>query len=118
MVSQGRVPVLFCIYRDEFFDILAKKDIGCHIGTRYFGMVAYADDNVLLCPSVTSLKIILDLCHDFAIRNNIKLSSTKSNCIWFSRNKQIHQLYLTECNYLVMSNMSPWAHYHLYLQKL
>ena len=70
------------------FDILAKKDIRCYIGTPYFGIAAYADDIVLLYPYVTALKIMLDIYHDYNIRHNIKLFPAKSNCNWFGRNKK------------------------------
>ncbi len=53
-VRQGGVasPVLFTIYMDELTTRLEKSGIGCFIGHQYYGCISYADDLVLLCPSV------------------------------------------------------------------
>ena len=91
-VKQGGVlsPVLFCIYIDELFDMLAKTGVGCHIGMRYFGMVAYADDIVLLCPSVAALQVLLETCQKFAAGHDVKFSPAKSVCIRFGHNNNIN----------------------------
>ena len=71
-----------------------------HNDTRYFGMIAYADDIVLLYPFVTALKIMLDICHDFAIRHDIEFSPANVTALGLVKMKNsIHQLHLTECSY-------------------
>ena len=57
-VNQGGIisPVLFCIYMDNLLMELQKQGIGCYIGCNYLGVLAYADDIILLCPSVNGTK--------------------------------------------------------------
>ena len=49
-VKQGGVlsPLLFCIYIDGLLQRLSSSRIGCNFGTIYIGVLAYADDIVLL----------------------------------------------------------------------
>ena len=49
-VRQGAVlsPVLFCIYFDELINELQTAKYGCYIGFCFVGVLAYADDLVLL----------------------------------------------------------------------
>ena len=44
-VKQGAVlsPRLFCVYIDELFDILRKKQTGCWVNDKFIGIVGFAD---------------------------------------------------------------------------
>ena len=52
-VKQGGVlsPVLFCVYIDGLLISLHRAGLGCHIGHMFVGVLAYADDLVLLAPT-------------------------------------------------------------------
>jgi len=52
-VRQGAVlsPVLFCIYFDELIHALESAKYGCYMGLCFVGVLAYADELVLLAPS-------------------------------------------------------------------
>ena len=65
-VKQGGVlsPILFCIYVDTLFQLIKTKGIGCHIGSHFCGAFGYADDIILLSPSVSGLQSMLDSCND------------------------------------------------------
>ena len=58
--------------------------VGCYIGHLYFGCVAYADDIVLLTPSLVALGIMLDCCSQYADCNNTLFSPAKCHCIHFN----------------------------------
>ena len=45
---------------------LKNNDIGCHVGSHCCGAFGYADDIMLLSPSVSGLQNMLDCCSEFA----------------------------------------------------
>ena len=49
-VKQGKVlsPILFAIYTDGLLKRLEETGVGCHMGSRFTGALAYADDITLL----------------------------------------------------------------------
>ena len=59
-VKQGAVlsPVLFTAYFDKLFERLRASGIGCHVGKMYAGAFGYANDVVLLAPSLDALSVI------------------------------------------------------------
>ena len=57
---------------------------GFYVGHSYFGCVAYADDKVLLAPSLVALRTMPDCCSQYAEHNNILFSPTKCYCINFN----------------------------------
>ena len=60
---------------------IKSAGIGCHIASMFFGCLLYADDIVLLSPSVSGLQSMLDNCdktaHDLSLQFNIH----KSHCM-------------------------------------
>ena len=56
---------------------------GCQFGMQYIGVLTYADDIVLLCPSVRGLNRMLNVCHDFAVQHNLSFNAGKSFGIAF-----------------------------------
>ena len=67
-VKQGGVlsPLLFNIYIDVLLKRLEENHVGCHVGKKFVGCIAYADDIVLLSPSVSSLSFMLRVCEKFS----------------------------------------------------
>jgi hypothetical protein len=54
------------------------------VGSLYYGSIAYADDMVLLAPSLYALRVMLNCCTQFAANNNILFNPTKSHCLHFN----------------------------------
>ena len=52
--KQGGIisPMLFSCYIDKLFSQLEHSGLGCHVGASYAGAFAYADDIVLVAPSL------------------------------------------------------------------
>ena len=43
----------------------------------------YADDICLMAPSAVALQKLINICHDFSIKNNLSFNSTMSFCMVF-----------------------------------
>jgi hypothetical protein len=85
-VKQGGIlsPILFCIYMDDLLCELEKNGIGCHVGNMYSGTFMYADDIILLCPSVSGMQNMLITCHKYASDFDIIFNAGKCKLIMFS----------------------------------
>ena len=90
-VKQGGIlsPLLFNIYIDVLLQRLQKCGVGCHIGNKFVGALAYADDILLLCPSVGALKKLLDICEQFSTEYNILFNASKSKFLAFGYDSEI-----------------------------
>ena len=55
-VKQGGVlsPVLFTVYMGELLVRLGKSRCGCYIGNIFCGALSYADDVIILAPTMSS----------------------------------------------------------------
>ena len=67
----------------SFSDKLKKKGIGCSIDHIFTGALGYADDIILICPSVTAMKEMLKICEDYANDYNILFNGKKSKYLIF-----------------------------------
>jgi hypothetical protein len=85
-VKQGGVasPILFSLYIDSLLGDLKQLGLGCHIGKRFYGAVAYADDIALLAPSIRALTCMLNVCVQYAMSHDIVFNAAKSACVTFS----------------------------------
>jgi len=70
-VRQGGILslFLFSIYVDELVYLLSISGHGCHVGTVFYGCIMYADDLILLSPSLRSLQFTADICSDYAVKH-------------------------------------------------
>ena len=68
-VKQGAVlsAILFCVYIDELITKLRRNKTGCWIDGNFVGIIVYADDIVLLSPTLGGLQEMIDICSDYAI---------------------------------------------------
>ena len=88
-VKQGGVlsPLLFNIYFDVLLQNLRDSNVGCYIGNTFTGALAYADDVLLLCPTIGALRKLLSVCETFSVKYNILFNATKSKLITFGNNR-------------------------------
>ena len=110
-VKQGAVlsAVLYCVYTNGLFEKLRKLRIGCRVNQTYVGVVGYADDLLLLSPSIDGLQEMLKVCEQYAESHNLKFSTnsnpqkSKTKCMAFMK-KDRDLRGLTLCN-----NTLPWV---------
>ena len=74
---------------------LENSKIGCHCGNKYVGCISYADDLILLAPTVSALKDMVKICETFANEYHIKFNGSKCNLLVcdkksVSKNVNIH----------------------------
>ena len=98
-VKQGAVlsAVLFCIYIDDLIKILRRKRTGCWIKKSFVGIAVYADDIVLLSPSIDGLQEMIDTCSKYSGEHNLSFSTnedpvkSKTKCLVFSSNNKTNK---------------------------
>lgn len=62
-------------------DRLKKCSYGCHIGHVFLGALSYADDIVLLCPTLKAVNSMLTICDKFSDEYNILFNASKSKLV-------------------------------------
>ena len=84
-VKQGGVlsSMLFSLYIDPLLQKLKQSGVGCHINGNFMGVLSYADDITLICPSIWGLNKMLKICNTFSKNNSILFNKKKTTCIKF-----------------------------------
>ena len=99
-VRQGGVlsPKLFNIFIEDLSNLLKSVKVGCFMNGTCFNHLFYADDAILLAPTPEALQRLIDICCDFADRNEMQYNVSKSCCIAFVpsqyENINVPQLFL------------------------
>ena len=91
-VKQGAVlsPILFAVYMDDLYSQLRDSGSGCHIGNHYVGSLGYADDTVLMAPSLKGLQTIVDVSVNYARKHDVIYNGSKSQFLIFPSNSGSH----------------------------
>ena len=86
-VKQGGVisPILYCVYTDDLLNNLKKSGVGCCIGSYFYGALSYADDIILINPTVSGTKKMLNICELYAEEHKIMFNGTKSKLVVFTK---------------------------------
>ena len=85
-VKQGAVisPPLFALYIDPLIENLTNSKKGCHIGNLCANAFAYADDVILLSPTCTALKSMIEICEQFSDDYKLQFNPNKCTLLIFS----------------------------------
>jgi len=84
-VRQGGVlsPFLFGIFIDDLVKLVSKSNIGCRIGASCTAIFLYADDVILLAPSVQALQALANICKAELDYLDMAINAKKSACMRF-----------------------------------
>ena len=90
-VRQGSTlsPALFNVFINTFIINLKACGVGCHIHEQYFGCLLYADDLILLSPSVAGLQDMLNLCYETATSLELNFNINECHCISFGKSSAL-----------------------------
>ena len=81
-------------YTDDLNHHLQATGVGCYVGGAWVNSLSYADDMVLLAPTVTALQTLLEVCRAYAAPHDIVYNTTKTVCM-LVRPKQSQGRYST-----------------------
>ncbi|XP_026322730.1 uncharacterized protein LOC113232274 [Hyposmocoma kahamanoa] len=68
---------------NELIEELNKTKVGCHVDGICVNNISYADDMVLLNPSIGALKRLLQICERYAVVHGLKYNVSKSELMVF-----------------------------------
>lgn len=83
--KQGGIisPHFYAKYMDPLFDRLAKCNAGCVVNGLYVGALGYADDTILLAPTIPALQKMLNICEEFGVDSGLVYNPDKCQLIKF-----------------------------------
>ena len=77
------VAILFAVYVDDIVRKVDESDFGCRLGLKRIAIILYADNILLLAPSVDSLQKLLRIVELELFELDMSLNTKKSVCIRF-----------------------------------
>ena len=82
-VRQGGVlsPYLFALCLDDVVKNIYASGLGCHIGIRNISIILYADDILLLAPSLCALQNLVVIIESYLHSIDMALNPKKSVCL-------------------------------------
>jgi len=91
-VRQGGIlsPFLFNLYINDLLKDLLAKDYGCHVGSVFFGCFIYADDIIILSPTLCGLQEMLNVCTRYSLSHDIVFNTKKS--VYTTVGKKTHNV--------------------------
>ena len=73
--------MLYNVYTNVLNHHLQAKGVGCYVGGTWVNLLSYADDMVLLAPTVRALQTLLEVCRAYAGPHDIAYNTTKTECM-------------------------------------
>jgi exonuclease III len=99
-VRQGGVlsPYLFALYIDDIVSKINSLSVGCKMLNCNMSIFMYADDIVLVAPSIHGLQVLLNVCENELTWLDMRINTKKSVCL------RIGPRYDVTCANLVTNN--------------
>ena len=85
-VHQGGVksPLIFGACTDGLLNELKDFGIGCYIGQQFCG-AAYTEDIILLCPTSSGFRKIIEVCEKYAKLQDVLFNESKSKLFVYNK---------------------------------
>ena len=68
---------------DELLVTLKENGVGCQMDHLFVGAFGYADDIILLCPSLKGMQEMVKICEEYASLHSILFNGKKSKYLVF-----------------------------------
>jgi Reverse transcriptase (RNA-dependent DNA polymerase)/Endonuclease/Exonuclease/phosphatase family len=78
-------PVLFSVYIDDSVHEIIKADTGCYMSSICVSIFLFADDILLVSPTITGLQTLLNVCESELVKIDMRVNTNKSMCIRFGK---------------------------------
>ncbi|XP_063547124.1 uncharacterized protein LOC134754720 [Cydia strobilella] len=93
-VRQGGLssPKLFNLYMNELIEELSSTYVGCHVDGVCVNNLSYADDMVLLSPSVGALQQLVKICESYAVAHGLRYNTSKSAVMQFKAGSKSYKM--------------------------
>lgn len=76
-------PTLFNVLLYDAIEAIRNTQVGCSIGDSRINIIAYADDLLLMAPSILGLQLLVDKCCSLLNDLCLYINGRKSACIAF-----------------------------------
>ena len=108
-VRQGAVlsPLLFSIYVNELIQKLRESGMGCWVGSSFMGIIAYADDLIILAPRRDVLQKMISISDSYMKEHRIFFSTKKTKCMYFGNRNSDSKDVIKPVE--VAGKKSPWV---------
>ena len=94
--------VIFSLYIDGLLVRLVKATVGCYVGVYFTGALAYADDIVLLAPTASAMRKMLQYSDEYAAEFSINFNANKSKCLIAAPRRRRYLLKKSDiCSFIV-----------------
>ena len=102
-IRQGGIlsPFLFAIFIDGVVNVVQHSNFGCHFGIVNLSIFLYADDILLLAPSVFALQQLVLVVESFLLDIDMSLNSKKTVCM------RVGPDYMKDCAPVALINGDP-----------
>ncbi len=58
--------ILFAVYIDGMLERLNETVIECYLSNSYVGGLAFVDDVKMLCPTLSGMQLMYNICENYA----------------------------------------------------
>ncbi|XP_047988435.1 uncharacterized protein LOC125227784 [Leguminivora glycinivorella] len=76
-------PKLFSLYVNDLIEGLSRTPVGCRVDDVSVNNISYADDMVLLTPSVRAMRKLLGICEEYVGKHGLLYNAKKSEYMVF-----------------------------------
>lgn len=112
-VRQGGLtsPRIFNIYVNNLLVELSSTHVGCHVDGVSLNNLSYADDMVLLSPTIGGIRKLLTICERYAEQHGLKYNPTKSELLVFKgKNKSPSYIPHVKLNGLPLNRVTQFKY--------
>jgi len=89
--GRGPVAIFVCTYIDSAIEKVRRSRAGCEIKLESVGIIVYADDILLVAPTVIALQLLFKMCENELNWLAMSISASKSACLRIGKDyKTVH----------------------------